>query len=401
MTALKKSIRSLVYILLTAALFLVLIPVSALAIEEVPQSRISISDIPPFDGSAITVLNNNVPDFYVDEITSDPYVRFSPLDALGRTGAGMACLGKETLPTQPRGEIGDIRPSGFQTARYDDLIEDRYLFNRCHVIGYQLCGDNATPENLFTGTRYLNTDSMLLFEDKVAGYLHACPDNHVIYRVTPLYAGDDLVASGVEMEALSVEDFGTGLSFHVFVYNIQPGIAIDYATGDSWVDPTYSAGAIRGAAQVLSESAASQIQSEGTAAQDLSEGTGAQVQSEGAVAQIQAEGTGAQVLSEGTAAQSLTEGAAAGTETFVITEDTASDAGIAREIPQAEKPSAAEITQEAPLQISYILNTNTKKFHYPDCSSVQDMKEKNKEEFYGSREEAIARGFVPCGRCKP
>ena len=347
MKSLKRTTARLLLILLvcvsmTSALF-----VFVLASEDVPTSTVSISDIPPFSGSAITILHNNVPDFYVGEITPDPYVRFSPLDALGRTGPGMACLGSETMPIEPRGEIGDIRPSGFQTARYDDLIEDRYLFNRCHVIGYQLCGDNATPENLFTGTRYLNMDSMLLFEDKVAGYLNSHVGNHVIYRVTPQYEGDNLVASGVEMEAFSVEDFGKELSFHVFVYNIQPGIAINYATGDSWVDPTYAAEAIRGAAQVLSE---------GTA----------------------------------------------GPESFVITQDAVSDAGAVREVPQAEETPVPVVTEEAPQQqISYILNTNTKKFHYPDCASVQDMKEKNKEEFYGSREEAIARGFVPCGRCNP
>ena len=164
MNDLKKKIKVLclaLAVLIASAGMAVSVPAS----EDISVSTVSISDIPPFSGSAITILHNNVPDFYVGEITPDPYVRFSPLDALGRTGPGMACLGTETMPTEPRGEIGDIRPSGFQTARYDDLIEDRYLFNRCHVIGYQLCGDNATPENLFTGTRYLNTDSMLLFED--------------------------------------------------------------------------------------------------------------------------------------------------------------------------------------------------------------------------------------------
>ena len=191
------------------------------------------AEIPAWAGEDTVVLNGNLPAFSEDELTTESFVRFSPLDAQGRTGAGTACLGLETLPTRPRGAIdASIRPSGWHTARYDDLIEDGFLYNRSHVIGYLLCGDDATKENLFTGTRHLNHELMLPFEKQVADCI-AETGMHVLYRVTPRYHGRDALAFGVEMEAFSVEDGGRELCFHVFVYNVQPGIGIDYATGAS------------------------------------------------------------------------------------------------------------------------------------------------------------------------
>ncbi|MBR0208000.1 MAG: DNA/RNA non-specific endonuclease [Oscillospiraceae bacterium] len=191
------------------------------------------TEIPPYAGEDTVVLSGNLPAFSEDELTKESFVRFSPLDRQGRTGAGTACLGPDTLPTQPRGSIdASIRPSGWHTARYDDLIEDGFLYNRCHVIGYLLCGDNATKENLFTGTRHLNHELMLPYEKQVADCI-AETGMHVLYRVTPRYRGRAALAFGVEMEAYSVEDGGREVCFHVFVYNVQPGIAIDYATGES------------------------------------------------------------------------------------------------------------------------------------------------------------------------
>lgn len=301
----------LVLLLLLTLVVSVVFPAAAEAPEKDAILPSTLTDIPEYGGFDFTVINDNNPDFYVWQITASPYVVFSELDSLGRTGTGMACLGPETLPTQPRGVIGDIRPSGWHTVRYDDLIEDRYLYNRSHVIGYLLCGDNATPENLFTGTRYLNAGSMLRFETQVADYI-AQSGNHVIYRCSPKYEGDNLVATGVQIEAYSVEDNGE-LHLNVFVFNIQPGIDIDYATGDSKrsSDPA---------------------------------------------------------------------------ETVLKT------------VP--EQKTEPEPTKE-PQSVTYILNTNTKKFHYPGCSSIRDMKEKNKQEFYGTREEAIQKGYCPCGRCHP
>ncbi|MBR0040268.1 MAG: DNA/RNA non-specific endonuclease [Oscillospiraceae bacterium] len=189
--------------------------------------------LPAYAGEDVIVLNGNQPGFAEEELTEVCFVRFSPLDRLGRTGAATACLGLETMPTQPRGTIdAAIRPSGWHTVRYDGLIEDGFLYNRCHVIGYLLCGDNATPENLFTGTHHLNHEGMLPYEKEVAEYIEET-GNHVLYRVTPRYEKNGLLALGVEMEACSVEDRGRGLCFHVFVYNVQPGIVIDYATGES------------------------------------------------------------------------------------------------------------------------------------------------------------------------
>lgn len=190
--------------------------------------------VPVYSGEPYTELNGNIPYFTDREKTEDVFEHYSDLDTLGRCGAAYANICKELMPTEKRGEIGMIKPTGWHTVRYDDIISDKYLYNRCHLIGFQLAGENANEKNLVTGTRYMNVDGMLLFENMIADYVKET-DNHVLYRVTPIFVGDDLVCRGVEMEAYSVEDNGEGTSFHVFVYNIQPGIEIDYATEDSWV----------------------------------------------------------------------------------------------------------------------------------------------------------------------
>lgn len=190
--------------------------------------------VPVYSGEPYTELNGNIPYFTDRGKTEDVFEHYSDLDTLGRCGAAYANICKELMPTEKRGEIGMIKPTGWHTVRYDDIISDKYLYNRCHLIGFQLAGENANEKNLVTGTRYMNVDGMLPFENMIADYVKET-DNHVLYRVTPIFVGDDLVCRGVEMEAYSVEDNGEGTSFHVFVYNIQPGIEIDYATGDSWV----------------------------------------------------------------------------------------------------------------------------------------------------------------------
>ncbi|MBT9822215.1 DNA/RNA non-specific endonuclease [Clostridium sp. MCC328] len=190
--------------------------------------------VPVYSGEPYTELNGNIPYFTDRKKTEDVFEHYSDLDTLGRCGAAYANICKELMPTEKRGEIGMIKPTGWHTVRYDDIISDKYLYNRCHLIGFQLAGENANEKNLVTGTRYMNVDGMLPFENMIADYVKET-DNHVLYRVTPIFVGDDLVCRGVEMEAYSVEDNGEGTSFHVFVYNIQPGIEIDYATGDSWV----------------------------------------------------------------------------------------------------------------------------------------------------------------------
>lgn len=289
-------------------------------------SAFSLREIPAYSGTPYTEVNGNQPYFTEEELTTQSFETYSELDSLGRCGVAYANVGQDLMPTEPRGEIGAVKPSGWHLVKYDN-VDGKYLYNRCHLIAYMLAAENANPQNLITGTRYLNMQGMLPFETKVCDYVKNT-GNHVLYRVTPIFDGDNLLADGVLMEAYSVEDAGEGISFCVFAYNVQPGIGIDYATGDNW-----------------------------------------------------AEGSG----------------------TYQSTV-----ASVAEEtpVPQPETDTAVQITPEssAPQEsqgITYVLNTNTKKFHYPTCSSVDDMKEKNKQIYTGSREEVINMGYVPCKRCNP
>lgn len=195
-------------------------------------SVISLEEIPAYSGSAYVAVNGNQPFFTEEEYTAASYETYSPLDDLGRCGPAMANVGRDLMPTEERGAIGSVKPTGWQTAKYD-FVDGKYLYNRCHLIGYQLTAENANKQNLITGTRYLNVTGMLPFENMVADYIKET-NNHVLYRVTPVFDGDDLVAKGVLMEAWSVEDGGEGVCFNVYCYNVQPGVAIDYATGDNW-----------------------------------------------------------------------------------------------------------------------------------------------------------------------
>lgn len=188
--------------------------------------------IPEYSGNPYVELNGNVPYFTDEELSTTAFELYSELDSLGRCGACYANICKEIMPTEERGSIGMVKPTGWHTVKYD-CITDRYLYNRCHLIGYQLAGENANEKNLITGTRYLNVDGMLPFENEVADYVDET-DNHVLYRVTPVFSDDNLVASGVIIEAKSVEDKGAGVQFNVYCYNVQPEISIDYIDGQSW-----------------------------------------------------------------------------------------------------------------------------------------------------------------------
>ena len=288
--------------------------------EITTASSFSLSDVPAYSGKAYTSVNGNVPYFSAAELTPQSFETYSDLDSLGRCGVTYACIGKDLMPTEERGSIGMVKPTGWHTVRYDDLVDGKYLYNRCHLIGYQLTGENANTKNLITGTRYLNIEGMLPFENMVADYIQET-NNHVLYRVTPIFEGNNLLANGVLMEGYSVEDKGAGVSYCVFAYNVQPGIEIDYATGESKL------------------------------------------------------ADGAQQEEQKTATVTPT--------------------------PSPEPEKQESVTGSEASQADYILNTNTKKFHYPTCSSVNDMKEKNKQEFFGTRDETIALGYSPCGRCKP
>ncbi|MGF6376757.1 DNA-entry nuclease [Clostridiales Family XIII bacterium PM5-7] len=192
---------------------------------------VSLGEIPEFSGEPYVVIDDNEPNFSPEDLTEEAFEEYSSLDSKGRCGVTMANVGLEIMPTEKRTSIGQVKPTGWQIAKYD-FVDGKYLYNRCHLIGFQLTGENANERNLITGTRYMNVDGMLPFENLVADYVRET-GNHVLYRVTPIYEGNNLVASGVQMEAMSVEDDGEGVLFNVFVYNNQPGVTIDYATGDN------------------------------------------------------------------------------------------------------------------------------------------------------------------------
>lgn len=200
------------------------------------NSYVSLDAIPAYDGKAYVAVNNNEPFFTDSDMITTAFENYSDLDSLGRCGVAYANICKDIMPTEERGKIGMIKPSGWHTVKYD-VIKDRYLYNRCHLIGYQLAGENANPKNLITGTRYLNVEGMLPFENLVADYVNNT-GNHVLYRVTPMFSGSNLVANGVLIEAKSVEDNGGGIFFNVYCYNVQPGVGINYENGDSWLDGT-------------------------------------------------------------------------------------------------------------------------------------------------------------------
>lgn len=201
--------------------------------ETSSQKEAFLEDVPEYANSPYVEINENVPFFTKDEITTDVFEEYAPLDNLGRCGVAYANICMELMPTEKRGEISKVKPSGWHNKPYD-FVDGRYVYNRCHLIGHQLAGEDANERNLITGTRYFNVEGMLPFENIAADYIRENPNNHLLYRVTPIYDGDNLVADGVLMEAFSVEDNGEEVMFCVFCYNIQPGVCIDYATGENW-----------------------------------------------------------------------------------------------------------------------------------------------------------------------
>ena len=270
-------------------------------------NAVSVDEVEEFSGVPYVTINDNKPAFTDEELTTQAYEFYSDLDSMGRCGYTMACIGVELMPTEERGSIGQVKPSGWQTVKYD-IVDGKYLYNRCHLIGFQLTGENANNKNLITGTRYMNVDGMLPFENMVADYIKDT-ENHVIYRVTPIFKGLELVARGVQIEAYSVEDDGEGICFNVYVYNNQPGITIDYASGFSWLSD--------------------------------------------------------------------------------------------EKPPEITSVTQSQSNPTPPDALSYVLNTSTKKFHTPDCSSVKSMSETNKQLYAGTRDSLVSDGYTPCGVCKP
>ncbi|MEY8320536.1 DNA/RNA non-specific endonuclease [Lachnospiraceae bacterium 46-61] len=262
------------------------------------SSVVTMESIPEYSGEPYIVLNNNEPNFDEEYFTTESFETYSDLDSLGRCGVAFANVGKDIMPTEERGSISQVKPTAWHSVKYD-CVDGKHLYNRCHLIGFQLTGENANEKNLITGTRYLNVVGMLPFENMVADYVKET-NNHVLYRVTPIFEGDNLLAKGVQIEAESVEDNGEDILFNVFCYNNQPGIVLDYKTGES-------------------------------------------------------------------------KQATAEDGDFSLNDDT----------------------------VKYILNTNSKKFHESDCSSVSTMKKDSKQEFEGTRKQLEAQGYTPCGICKP
>ena len=275
--------------------------------EEAPEqqatSDLQLDELPAYSGQPYVTVNGNVPLFTEEEISQaqslGSFETYSDLDTLGRCGTAYANIGQDLMPTEDRESISEVIPSGWENESYD-FVDGGWVYNRCHLIGFQLTGENANEENLITGTRYMNVDGMLPFENMVADYIKET-GNHVLYRVSPIFTGNNLLADGVLMEGYSLEDGGDGILFCVYCYNVQPGVSIDYATGENHLD------------------------------------------------------TG-----------------------------------------QDQEKTAAGEQEE-----TYILNTNTKKYHRPDCSSVEDMKANNRQDYTGTREDLIAQGYSPCGNCDP
>lgn len=226
----------LIWIAIVAGLY-VMVPQFARGIDDVffqetQIESVSLDEIPEYDGQPYVIIDDNIPEFSEEDMVTRGFEEYSNLDFLGRCGVAYANVGQDTMPTEKRGDISNVYPSGWENEEYDFITDGGYVYNRCHLIGYQLAGENDNEKNLITGTRYMNVEGMLPFENEVAEYVEET-DNHVLMRVTPIYDGTSLVASGVQMEAKSVEDDGEGVQFNVYCYNVQPGVEIDYATGNN------------------------------------------------------------------------------------------------------------------------------------------------------------------------
>lgn len=288
---------------------------------EAQISVFDLSTVPDFSGEPYVEINGNIPYFTEDEYTTESYEKYGELDELGRCTEAVACIGQDLMPTEERDSISSVIPSGWENAEYDCIV-GKHLYNRCHLIGFQLTGKNANEENLITGTRFLNTEGMLPFENMIADYIKET-NNHVLYRVTPIFKGSNLVASGVLMEGYSIEDNGNGICFNVYCYNNQPSITIDYATGkSSYKDTQY------------------------TSNQDTSE---------------------------------VEENTGYADNNTINSED----------------------DDQIYIQSEYILNTSTKRFHFPTCPNAEKISDDNKEIYSGKREELIQKGYEPCGNCNP
>lgn len=322
------------------------------------SAQATIADIPAYTGALCIDINHGMPGFTAQDEAHGTFMQFSDLDFEGRCGTAFARIGPDTVSNEKRGDISQVHPSGWVQRKYS-FIDDGMLYNRSHLIAHQLCGENAIEKNLITGTRTFNAVGMLYYEELVGDYVRST-GNHVLYRVTPLFAANDLVARGVQMEAKSVEDNGEAVQFNVFVYNVEPGVAIDYVTGESW-----------------ESSETPQVTSKGNATITTAAAARADKAAAGSASGSKADGESSSG-SDGDGASS---------------ESNTSDANGAG--------SNSASSQGVSEQQDYILNVKNKKFHKPDCSAASDISSANKQDFTGTRDQLIARGYSPCGICKP
>ena len=312
------------------------------------SAQATIADIPAYTGALCIDINHGMPGFTAQDEARGTFMQFSDLDFEGRCGTAFARIGPDTVSNEKRGDISQVHPSGWVQRKYS-FVDDGMLYNRSHLIAHQLCGENANEKNLITGTRTFNAVGMLYYEELVGDYVRST-GNHVLYRVTPLFAANDLVARGVQMEAKSVEDNGEAVQFNVFVYNVEPGVAIDYVTGESWESSETPQITSKGSATITTAAAARADK----AAAGRSAGSGS--------------GTGSSGSNAG-------DGHGTG--------------------------SNSSNNQGTSEQQDYILNVKNKKFHKPDCSAASDISNANKQDFTGTRDQLIAKGYSPCGICKP
>lgn len=356
-------------------------------------SSFDISAVPEYTGLPVTEINSNVPYFSDSELTTSSFETYGDLDYLGRCTTAFACVGTDLIPTVPRGQIGLIKPTGWHLVKYSG-IDGNYLYNRCHLIAYELSGENANEKNLITGTRYLNIEGMLPYENKVADYVKST-GHHVMYRVTPIFEGENLLASGVLMEGESVED--SYIRFCVFAYNVQPGITIDYATGESGGEE-YS-GSETAKYDGVNFSSPAVIKTVQTALNDAGYDCGMPdgVAGSKTYAAIEKYRSDYGVSGLGIDAYLAL---ALGLNAYDLL---SSQSTVVQETPTqtTSRPPASETPASSTTEATYIVNTNTGVFHYPNCSSVGQMAEHNKWYYRGSRDELINMNYKPCQRCNP
>lgn len=317
------------------------------------SARATIADIPAYSGALCININGGVPGFTAQDEARGAFMQFSELDFEGRCGEAFARIGTDTVSNDKRGDISSVHPSGWVQRKYS-FVDDGMLYNRCHLIAHQLCGEDANERNLITGTRTFNVIGMLYYEELVGAYVRAT-GNHVLYRVTPLFAANDLVARGVQMEAKSIEDNGEAVQFNVFVYNVEPGVAIDYVTGESQESADTPAVASKGEGTITTAAAARAAQAAGESGASSSTGNAGE----------------------------------------------SSDAGASGSGSSSTSTNASDTASSSAEQHDYILNVKNKKFHLPTCSAVNDIAAANRQDFTGTRDELIAKGYSPCGICNP